>query len=59
MKACRECKYIYTEGHQCPSCESTEHTDKYGGLIIVLDPVNSKLAERMGAKTPGSYAVRV
>ncbi len=57
-KACRECK-ILTEENVCPICKSTELSEDYSGLLIVLDPKNSIMAEKMEIKEAGRYALKI
>lgn len=58
FKACKNCKYIVENLKECPACGEKEFTEKFNGQIYVLD-VNSEIAQKIGAKLPGSYAVRV
>jgi DNA-directed RNA polymerase subunit E" len=57
-KACRECR-ILTEENVCPICKSTELSEDYSGLLIVLDPENSIMAEKMEIKEAGRYALKI
>lgn len=57
-RACRTCKVI-TDENVCPICKGTELSDDYSGLLIVLDPENSLLAEKLEAKEAGSYALKI
>ncbi len=57
-RACRTCKII-TDENVCPICKGTELSDDYSGLLIVLDPENSILAEKLEAKEAGSYALKI
>jgi DNA-directed RNA polymerase subunit E" len=43
----------------CPICKGTELSDDYSGLLIVLDPENSLLSEKLEAKEAGSYALKI
>ena len=57
--ACRKCKYILGEDDiKCPICGGTDLSEDWNGLVVVLDP-SSKVAEMMGAKKPGRYAIKV
>ncbi|MDI9644299.1 MAG: transcription elongation factor subunit Spt4 [Candidatus Verstraetearchaeota archaeon] len=57
--ACRKCKFITSgEEKRCPVCGGSELSDEWSGLVIILD-VNSKLAEMIGAKREGRYAIKV
>ncbi|MFA5381659.1 MAG: transcription elongation factor subunit Spt4 [Candidatus Micrarchaeia archaeon] len=58
LKACKNCKYLVETEKECPACGEKEFTDKFNGKIYVLD-VNSELAQKIGARLPGTYAVRV
>ncbi len=59
MKACKDCHYLFEEGDKCPACGSENISEKFTGLIIILDPERSEVAKKIGAKTPGRYAVKV
>lgn len=57
-RACRSCKLI-TEENVCPICKSTDLSDDYSGLLVVLDPEGSQLAIKMEIKEAGRYALKV
>ena len=58
MRACRTCKNISEEAI-CPVCKSTEFSDDYSGLLIVLKPENSLLAEKLDTNEAGVYALKI
>ncbi len=58
MRACRICKYISKE-EVCPLCGSEQTTEYYTGEIVLLDPEKSEVAQILGLKTPGIYAINV
>jgi DNA-directed RNA polymerase subunit E" len=58
MRACRNCKNI-SDDTICPVCKGTEFSDDYSGLLIVLDPENSILAEKLDTTTEGKYALKI
>lgn len=57
-KACRNCRMI-VEGDACPLCKTSELTDKWGGLLLIIEPEKSELAAKAAIKVPGRYAVRI
>jgi len=57
-KACKNCRFI-SSGAVCPNCKSTNLSDDWSGLVIVLDPSNSEVAKKMGITSAGRYALRV
>ena len=57
-RACRNCRRIVT-GNVCDNCGSSNLTTNFQGLIIILHPENSKIAQELGIKKPGHYAVKV
>ena len=59
MKACRMCKKIVEGGETCPACGSDELSDRYSGLLIVLDAEKSEIGKISDIKSPGRYAVKV
>lgn len=57
-RACRSCKSV-TEETVCPVCKGNEFSDDFSGILVVLDPKNSLLAEKLEAKEPGTYALKI
>ena len=53
MKACRECRYVVEHEKKCPKC-GAELSDKYSGLIIIVDPEKSEIAKVAGINAIGS-----
>ncbi len=58
MRACRHCKNI-NKDTVCPVCKNTEFSDDYSGLLVVVDPENSILAEKLDTKEQGNYALKI
>jgi len=57
-KACKNC-HMLSNGPFCPNCKSTNLSDDWTGLLIVVQPQTSEVAGKIGAKSPGRYAIRV
>jgi len=57
-RACRNCRLI-SDRNACPECKSTDLSDDFSGLVVVLDPENSAIAKAMHIKKKGRYAVRI
>jgi DNA-directed RNA polymerase subunit E" len=57
-RACRTCKII-TEENMCPICRSTDLSDDFSGLLIILEPENSQLAKKIEIEKEGQYALRI
>jgi DNA-directed RNA polymerase subunit E" len=57
-RAFRNCKII-TENNSCPICRGTDLSDDYSGLLIILDPKGSQLAEKMEIESEGRYALKI
>lgn len=58
-KACKKCRRIIEKGNVCPVCKSTDLTTNWKGFVIVIDPLNSEIAKKLGIKLPGKYALRL
>lgn len=59
MKACRKCRYIiHTKEKICPKCGG-DLSDKFSGMIILMDPEHSEVAKIAELNAVGSYAIRV
>lgn len=57
--ACRSCKFINMDSSVCKNCGSTDLTKEWYGYVIIIDPNNSEMAQKLGIKLPGKYALKV
>ena len=59
MHACKQCRLIIgTKDKTCPKCGG-EVSDKYSGMIIILDSERSEVAKLVEVNSNGSYAIKV
>lgn len=58
-RACMDCKRIVEKGSECPICKGNNLTTNWKGLVVIYDPAESEIAEKIGVSTAGKYAVRV
>jgi DNA-directed RNA polymerase subunit E" len=58
-KACRECHMVSNGEGPCPSCKSSDLSKDWLGYIVVMDAKRSAIAQKMGIKAPGRYALKV
>nr|MDO8097763.1 transcription elongation factor subunit Spt4 [Candidatus Njordarchaeota archaeon] len=60
-KACRNCHRIAdaTTGQSCKACKSSDFSNDYQGLVIILDPDTSIVARKLGVTKEGWYAIKV
>ncbi len=56
--ACRKCKTLTTE-KVCPNCGSTELSEEWSGLVIIINPEKSQVARTLGITKQGRYALKV
>ena len=56
-RACKECGRI-SDLDVCVNCKSPTSPD-WIGYVNILDPENSRIAQRLEIKTKGKYALRV
>ncbi len=60
LKACRRCGgLVDREVRVCPYCGSTDFTDNWEGMIIILNPEESIIAKEIGVSSKGYYAIKV
>ena len=57
-KACKRCK-LFVEGNKCPNCGSDSFTTSWQGRLYVTDVSKSMIAEKIGIKVKGEYAIKV
>ncbi|MBT3580440.1 MAG: transcription elongation factor Spt4 [Nitrosopumilus sp.] len=56
--ACRKCKHVTTE-KVCPACKSSDLTPDWNGVVLIVDPSNSKIADTLKITSSGKYAIKV
>lgn len=57
--SCKDCRIIIeTKEKVCPKCGG-ELSEKYFGMIMILDPERSEVAKAIEINTKGKYAIRV
>ncbi len=56
--ACRKCRALTTE-KACPNDGSTELSNEWSGLIIIINSEKSQVAKTLGITKPGRYALKV
>ncbi|MHA1377904.1 MAG: transcription elongation factor subunit Spt4 [Candidatus Helarchaeota archaeon] len=57
-KACRICHLLTTKAH-CPRCRTSNLSENYVGIVVIIDPKNSLIAEKLNISEPGKYALKV
>lgn len=58
-KACKVCRFISKGQHKCPACGSEKLTDRWSGLLYIVNPDVSEVAKKLGLKVPGRYAAKI
>lgn len=56
--ACKKCKLLFEES-TCPVCKSDSTSTSWQGRIYVNDVNLSIIAEKIGIKVKGEYAIKV
>lgn len=57
-KACKRCK-MFIEGNECPVCRTNQFSLSWQGRLHIIDASKSVIAEKMGIKSKGEYAIKV
>ena len=57
-KVCRKCK-LFVEGDACPLCGSNNFSNSWQGRVYIQDAQKSMIAQKMGIKIKGKYAIKV
>lgn len=50
---------MLTTEKKCPNDGSNELSSEWSGLVIVLDPQKSQVAQTLSITVPGRYALKV
>jgi RNA polymerase subunit RPABC4/transcription elongation factor Spt4 len=56
-KCCKRCK-IFVDGGECPLCKGNKFSTNWQGRIYIADAAKSSIAEKIGIKTKGEYALK-
>lgn len=57
---CRECyRVLEADEEICPVCGSESLSDDWAGYVVIIDPEESEIAEKMGVDREGKYALKV
>jgi len=57
-KVCKKCK-LFVEGPICPICKGNQFSLNWQGRLQVLDANKSVIADKIGIKVKGEYAIKV
>lgn len=57
-KVCKNCKML-VEGGKCPACKGNSFSSNWQGRLYVNDASKSVIAEKIGIKVKGEYAIKV
>lgn len=57
-KACKRCK-LFVEGDTCPQCGTSSFSNSWQGRLYIVDVTKSMIAEKIGIKIKGEYAIKV
>ncbi len=57
-KVCKTCK-LFVEGNVCPVCKGNQFTTVYQGKLNILDANKSFIANQIGIKEKGRYAIKI
>lgn len=58
-RACKNCNRIVEDSDECPVCKNNDLSNSWSGLVVIYDPEDSEIADKLGIGTPGKYAIRV
>ena len=57
MKSCPICRVIYDDQKTCQAC-GIDLSDKFSGMIVVINPEKSEVAKIIGKTAPGRYSIK-
>ena len=57
-KVCKKCK-IFVDGNECQICKGNVFSTNWQGRMFIVDPTKSLVAEKIGLKVKGEYAIKV
>ena len=57
-KVCKKCK-MFVKDNICPICNGTDFSENWNGRLFILNAEKSEIAEKIGIKHNGEYAVNI
>ena len=57
-KVCKRCK-LFVDGNECPICKGSTFSTTWQGRLYVIDANESMIANKVGIKEKGEYAIKV
>jgi DNA-directed RNA polymerase subunit E" len=57
-KVCRKCKRFVLD-EECPACREKNFSRSWKGVVVILDPNGSEIAQATGLNVPGKYCMWV
>jgi len=58
LKACTICKSL-TEKKECDICKNKDLSDEWSGIVVILNPKESKISQKLNIETQGMYAQNI
>ncbi|APH38191.1 MULTISPECIES: transcription elongation factor subunit Spt4 [Methanohalophilus] len=55
---CMDCHRLVA-GQECPVCGTTNLSNDWSGLLVIVDPEKSEIAKKIGVTIPDKYALKV
>lgn len=59
QKACKVCRTVVESGAKCPKCGSENLSENSKGKIIIINPEQSEIAQKLKIKDKGTYAIKI
>ena len=50
---------MFIEGNECPVCRTSQFSTNWQGRLHIIDASKSVIAEKIGIKSKGEYAIKV
>ena len=50
---------MFVEGNECPVCKTSQFSTNWQGRLYIVDANKSIIAEKIGIKSKGEYAIKV
>ena len=57
-KVCKKCK-LFVDGDECPLCKGNQFSTNWQGRLFIIDANKSVIAQNIGIKAKGEYAIKV
>ena len=56
-KVCKKCR-VFVKESTCPECGGNQFSETWKGRVVIFNPEESIISQKLKIKKPGNYAIK-